>query len=236
MEENRMKEELMSFGLTRQEATVYLALCRYGTMSGYEVAKQTGISRSNAYNALAGLTDKGAAFEDKGTVVRYAPVDAEEFCNSKLRILEKKKVQLVKSIPRGREETDGYLTVTSDEHIAGKIHYMCQQTEKRMYLSMPTEILAEFYQQLQQLVQKGRKLVIITDHPVTVGDARVYLHHCDPYQIGLITDSKNVLTGEYKKGADSVCLYSEAPNFVKIFKSFLSNQIKLIELSKGETK
>ena len=101
---------------------------------------------------------------------------------------------------------------------------------------MPGDILAEFRAELEELVQKGRKLVVITDEPVSLKGACVYVNHCDPHQIGIITDSKNVLTGEYKRGAESVCLYSEAANFVKVFKSFLSNQIKLIELSKGETK
>ena len=48
-------ELLMSFGLTRQEARVYILLLGEGALSGYEAAKRLGISRSNAYAALAGL-------------------------------------------------------------------------------------------------------------------------------------------------------------------------------------
>ena len=48
-------ELLMSFGLTRQEARVYVLLLGEGALSGYEAAKRLGISRSNAYAALAGL-------------------------------------------------------------------------------------------------------------------------------------------------------------------------------------
>ena len=59
MDANYLIESLMCFGLTRQEATVYLCLSQNGGMTGYEAAKQTGISRSNAYGALAGLVEKG---------------------------------------------------------------------------------------------------------------------------------------------------------------------------------
>ena len=45
-------ELLMSFGLTRQEARVYVLLLGEGALSGYEAAKRLGISRSNAYAAL----------------------------------------------------------------------------------------------------------------------------------------------------------------------------------------
>ena len=41
-------DKLLHFGFTRQEALVYLALCTDGEMTGYETAKCTGISRSNA--------------------------------------------------------------------------------------------------------------------------------------------------------------------------------------------
>ena len=42
-----LTEYLMEFGLTRQEATIYLNLMERGMQTGYEVSKQTGISRSN---------------------------------------------------------------------------------------------------------------------------------------------------------------------------------------------
>lgn len=53
-----LTEYLMEFGLTRQEATIYLNLMERGMQTGYEVSKQTGISRSNVYRALAGLVEK----------------------------------------------------------------------------------------------------------------------------------------------------------------------------------
>ena len=55
-------EGLTNFNLTKQEATLYVLLLKSGQMTGYEAAKQTGISRSNTYTALAGLVDKGAAY------------------------------------------------------------------------------------------------------------------------------------------------------------------------------
>lgn len=62
MEENLILDKLVQFGLTRQEANIYLCLYQNGELTGYEVAKMTGISRSNVYGGLSDLTDKGAAF------------------------------------------------------------------------------------------------------------------------------------------------------------------------------
>lgn len=55
-------ERLMEFGLTRHEASLYILLTLEGSLNGYEAAKQSGISRSNAYNALAGLVDKAQLY------------------------------------------------------------------------------------------------------------------------------------------------------------------------------
>ena len=58
MEDKSYIERLMEFGLTRQEAGIYGCLISEGKTTGYEVAKQLGISRSNAYNSLASMTEK----------------------------------------------------------------------------------------------------------------------------------------------------------------------------------
>ena len=52
-----LTEYLMEFGLTRQEATIYLNLMERGMQTGYEVSKQTGISRSNVYLSLIHISE-----------------------------------------------------------------------------------------------------------------------------------------------------------------------------------
>ena len=58
MEQNQYVEYLLHFGLTRQEALIYVELLVKGKQTGYEIAKETGISRSNVYSVLAALDRK----------------------------------------------------------------------------------------------------------------------------------------------------------------------------------
>ena len=62
MEQKQYVEYLLHFGLTRQEALIYVELLVKGKQTGYEIAKETGISRSNVYSVLAALAEKGAAY------------------------------------------------------------------------------------------------------------------------------------------------------------------------------
>ena len=61
-----------------------------------------------------------------------------------------------------------------------------------------------------------------------------YLSEKKGTQIGLITDSRYALTGEFGYGSLNNCLYSGKRNFVLLYKNVLANEIKLIKMCEGE--
>lgn len=229
------------------EAQVYLELFRSGTSNGYEIAKCIGISRSNVYKALEGLTDKGGAYVTEGNSRKYTPVDIEEFCQNKIRSLDVRKELLIAHLPGEKEENEGYFTISSDENIADKIKNMLNKAKKRVYLSMSDRFLEEFQEELERLAMRRMKTVILTSFVKDEKEAamersleekgvKIYRTADKKNQIGLIADSRQVLTGEFGKGKDSTCLYSGQPNFVQVFKDSMKNEIKLLELEQKEGK
>lgn len=80
-------ENLMSFNLTRQEVIIYIEFLTHGAMSGYEVSKETGISRSNVYSALQSLTEKGALYLVEGESTKYIPVPVKEFLTDRKSVV-----------------------------------------------------------------------------------------------------------------------------------------------------
>lgn len=235
METNQLVDKLTCFGMTRQEAAVYLCLVQNGEITGYEAAKQTGISRSNAYNALAGLVDKGAAYTAEGAAVLYYAVDAEEFCSNKIRNLEEMKSLIQAGMPKVKNDAKGYLTITGDRHIKDKLNHMLFSASERIYLSMTEHILQMFRKEIEAAVTAGKKVVVITDASIELKGVTVYQTEEKGNQIGVITDSSFVLTGEMGQSEESTCLYTGQQNFVQVFKDSLRNEIKLIQLMKGDT-
>ena len=236
MDRKNLIDYLVAFGLTGQEALVYLELFRSGKSTGYEVSKATGISRSNAYKALEGLTDKGAACVSEGTAKKYTAVGIEEFCQNKIRTLQERKEYLIAHMPREKEDTEGYITIRSDENISDKVKSMLERAEKRVYISMAQNLLAGIETELEALVEKKIKVVILTDKPFKLNGAKVYQSQNRKNQIGIITDSSYVLTGELGKGRESTCLYSGQVNFVQVFKDSMKNEIRLLELDVKDKK
>ena len=230
MDTKNLIEYLVAFGLTGQEALVYLELFRSGRSTGYEVSKATGISRSNAYKALDGLTDKGAACVSEGAARKYTAVGIEEFCQNKIRFLTERKDYLVEHMPREKEDTEGYITIRSDENISDKVKNMLEKAEKRVYISMSQKMLEKIMPELQNLTGKKIKVVILTDKPFVLAGAKIYQSQDKKNQIGIIADSRYVLTGELGRGKESTCLYSGQVNFVQVFKDSMKNEIRLLEI------
>ncbi|MBK5246792.1 MAG: TrmB family transcriptional regulator [Peptostreptococcaceae bacterium] len=225
---------MTQLNLTRQEATIYVALLTEGELNGYEAAKVTGISRSNAYNSLSSLVEKGGTFILEGQPVKYSPVSLEEFCDNQIRRLVQTKTQIMKLAPEKRREVEGYITIKGETHILNKARHMISEAKERVYISVSDQILETVMPDIQSAIERGIKMVLITNPPVTLANATVYYGNKNLHQIGLIADSANVLTGDIEDGENSTCLYSQKKNLVDLFKESMKNEIKLIEIMKGK--
>lgn len=238
MEESEVLNKLGLFGLTRQEATLYLCMYRYGGVTGYEAAKYTGISRSNVYSGLSGLSDKGAAYLEQGSASRYIAVPIEKFCENKIRSLKREKDYLIKNIPAMKEQEIGYITIAGNGNILDKVTEMILEAEKRIYLSASLSMIGMLEKELMKALEKEIKLVLITDgiseNPALKEKSICYLTNARGNSIRLIIDSAYALTGELTGKKDDTCLYTGQENFIRVFKDALRNEIKLIELQGGE--
>lgn len=228
-------EGLTNFNLTKQEATLYVLLLKAGQLTGYEAAKQTGISRSNTYTALAGLVDKGAAYVlEEGKVTRYTPVAAEEFCTNKINRLEEIKEDILQQVPVLTNEAEGYITIKGVQEIINKLRNTVKQAQARIYISANSRVLELLKAELAEAVGRGLKVVIICGKEFSLSGAICYHTTKQNEQIRLIADSHTVLTGDLQDDEDSTCLYSCKRNLIDLFKEALKNEIALIQLQKGD--
>lgn len=224
-------EGLTNFSLTKQEATLYVLLLKAGQLTGYEAAKQTGISRSNTYTALAGLVDKGAAYVlEEGKVTRYTPVPPDEFCNNKINRLQAIKEDVLTQLPELQSDAEGYITIKGEEEIVNKLKNTIKQAKARIYVSANARVLILLKLELQEAIKRGLKVVIISDSSFALTGSIYYSTVKQNEQIRLIADSHTVLTGDLEDEENSTCLYSCKRNLVDLFKEALKNEIALIKI------
>lgn len=238
MEENMILDKLCLFGMTKQEANIYLCLYQCGELTGYEVSKQTGISRSNVYSALAALSDRGAAYLAEGSTSKYVAVPIEEFCENKIRQLNEEKEYLLANIPTVKEQEIGYLTITGYKNIKDKLINMLHQAKLRIYLSASGKLISELEEELLWVISQKHKLVLITDEDICneklKKESICYIGESKGNNVRLIIDSAYALTGVLSGKKEDTCLYTGQENFIQIFKDALRNEMRLIELTEGE--
>lgn len=224
-------ECLMNIGLTRHESVLYMALCKEGELTGYEAAKVSGIPRSNAYLALAGLVEKGGAFKIDSDAVKYTAVPVNEFVTN-IRAKHNKIFDFIeKNIPVRDNTKNSYITVSGKANIVNKAKNMITAASERIYISVSADVMAYVMNELKAVVAKGLKVVIITDSGFELERAVIYHDSKQPGQIRLIVDTEYVLTGELS-GLDPTCLYSSNRNLIQLIKETLTAEIKLIQESK----
>lgn len=246
MEEASIIAKIVQFGLSRQEAVIYICLLKNGELTGYEAGKLTGISRSNVYNALAALVEHGAAYLMEGASSKYVAVPLGEFCENRIRSLSRIKEELERRGPKPSRTSGGYITIEGRQHVMDKLHHMLLEAGQRIYFSAEAVFLEQWKEELLELVRRGIKIVLLTEREpqgFSLEGITVYRKEAEQEdweercrQIRLIVDSAYVLTGEMDGETSATCLYSAQKNFVNVFKEAMGNEIRLIELSGMEKK
>ena len=146
------------------------------------------------------------------------------------RSLEESARWLQEHITSEKAYAEGYITIEGAENILNKIKNLLSQVDQRVYISCTRNYLLLLIRELDALMEARKKVVIITDQPATFHNAKVYLGESRGMQVGVIADSKYVLTGEYGEGSMNTCLYSGQKNFVELYKTALANEIKLLSI------
>jgi predicted transcriptional regulator len=104
-------EQLQQLGFGQYEAQAYVALLQRSPLTGYELAKVSGVPRPNIYAVLARLEERGAVvrLEDAGGT-HYAPVAAEE-------LVSRLQSQFHSSLEAARTALSQVGQATEHEHI-----------------------------------------------------------------------------------------------------------------------
>ncbi|MFZ5955826.1 MAG: TrmB family transcriptional regulator [Nanoarchaeota archaeon] len=90
------KETLTNIGLSKAESIIYLSLLKLGNSSVKQISKDTGFHRTNIYDVLEQLKEKGlVAFSKQGKILYYKTTDPKNLYN----FIEEKKAFLNELMP-----------------------------------------------------------------------------------------------------------------------------------------
>lgn len=223
-------QALRNIGFTQQEAVIYIQLCKNGELTGYEAAKLSGISRSNAYAALSNLVDKGYAHIIEGTSMKYVAVSKEELIANVDRAF-KSNISIIDSqLIFNQVSQEPYITISGEKSILNKVINIIAGSKKRIYLSCPDDMLPLVAEYLIAAIERGLKVVVLS--PTNALAAQLLVHYTtdENNSFKLIADTEAVVAGTFKQ-----CLYSKNPTLLSLIRESFINEIAVIE-SKNKSK
>lgn len=222
-------QALKKFGFTQQESLMYVTLCKMGAMTGYEAAKVSGISRSNAYAALSSLVEKGGAIVSSEDSSKYTAIPREELILNLRRSCESTLEFLEENLPEQEEEEAPYLTISGYGNTLDKMRNMILLAKGWVYLSVSSSTVKILTPELETCIERGLKVVILSDEDPHLSGV-VFMHNEAPAEnVRIIADTSEVIVGtlEVNKGQ---CLYSKNKHLVSLMREALLNEIELIKI------
>lgn len=215
-------DALKNLGFTQQEATIYIKLATSNSMTGYEAAKASGISRSNAYASLSNLVDKGYAYTIEGNPVHYVAVSKEDLIANAKRDFSKTIDTITEKLVTTPVTNEPYITVSGENAILDKLKNIILQAEARIYVSVGSDILKTLEEELIIACEKGLKVVVLSSEDISCGE-HIYYPTDRNASIKLIADTKEILAGTLAQS-----LYSKNETLVKIIRESIIDEITLI--------
>ena len=231
-------DKLVRIGFSEYEAKAYVALLRESPVTGYQLAKLSGVPRSMIYEVLGKLTVRGAAMTlRKEGSTQYAPIPAQEF----LEQLHREQDALIGAL----EEDLSSLDATSDldyvwnieghDNIMAKAEEMLAQAENRIYLSLMPATFPSLQGSLDQAIARGVRVVVYSTEPLDLPGGRVIamsVPEVTQERVGglwlvMVVDGQEVLVGELLTENQARASWTGSPLFVFIAEHHLRTDLYL---------
>lgn len=157
---DKIKNELVKFGLTQNQSKVYVYLGKYGAKTAPEVVKSLGMPRTETYFILNTLQNKGIVTAEFSSPTRYTALPIEQAISTlintekeNLDILarqEKEVTEMWKEVPTFAVETteikqDKLQTMEGTGQIYSKIKEMIRTAREQIVIFGSEKDISRFY-------------------------------------------------------------------------------------------
>lgn len=229
-------------GFTEYEAKVYLALVGESPLTGYAVARVSGVPRSKVYEVLKGMSGRGEVLVSHGEPVRYAPLPPRELIASRRRQAEgalSAAEEGLKRHARGSGGDDLIWDITGREEVLNRLREVIGRAERRVLLQVWREDAPEVREELAAAAGRGVEVVVVAYGEPDYPFATVYLHEPGPEQITfeyggrwviLSIDAGEIVAGIVSLGKNSRAAWSSHPGMVVPITEQIKHDLYIAEM------
>lgn len=234
---------LGGLGFTEYEAKVYLALVEDSPLTGYGVARASGVPRSKVYEVLEGMTGRGEVLVSRGEPVRYAPLPPRELVALRRREAEAALAAAAEGLERhekgGGGSRDLIWDIKGRAEILGRLREVIGRAEWRVLIELWSEDAPELREDLQAAAGRGVEVIVVAYGEPDYPFANVYLHEPGPERITrefggrwvvLSIDAREIVAGIVSLGAESRAAWSSHPGMVMPITEQIKHDLYIAEM------
>jgi len=241
MENRDLIGDLGKIGFSEYEAKAYVALLRENPITGYQLAKLSGVPRSMIYEVLGKLVARGAAMTlRKEASTLYAPVSAAEFFDQ----LHREHEDLVTSLKgdlaslSSTSDLDYVWNIEGHDNIMAKAEEMIGRAGERIYLSLLPEVFPSLQAMLIQAIGRGVRVVVYSTSGLDLPGGRVVVapwpgqaqEHVEGLWLILAIDGQEVLIGEMLTENRARASWTGSPLFVFVTEHHMRTDLYLPQI------
>ncbi len=156
---------LIELGFTQVEAAVYYALLENSPQSGYGIARQIEKSRSNVYQALKSLENKGAIVQVQGSSNKqYQAVAVEMMLEQKEREFKANRKRVADAFRdmEQQEDIQAIYYLQSMEQVFVKANEVINQTRKIIFIEAESHHFAKIEHSVRDAISRGVIVALYT--------------------------------------------------------------------------
>jgi sugar-specific transcriptional regulator TrmB len=236
-------KELMKLGLSQYEASVYIGLVRGGEMTGYAVAKATGVPHAKVYENLSRLEECGHVVRIGSEPARYRAVTPQalldNFQSEFQQSLESAK-GLLREIanPDVTQEHEIVLKLTRQPDVVRCAADALAQAKGKVYLSGTDKVLNALGDEITSACDRGVEVILVHFGPLrfNVHGGRVVRHRStegivawrhQAQHLALCVDSTRSVWAVAKDGRNWVGSAGDFPPLAWLIKAYIRHDIYL---------
>jgi HTH-type transcriptional regulator, sugar sensing transcriptional regulator len=240
-------ETLKNLNFTEYEAKAYLSLLEESPLTGYAVAKNSGVPRSKIYEVLDSLAIRGDILVSPGNTPQYSPFPAKELIKNRRREAEENFELAEKSLAefeRSANDRENIWNITGSNEILHKVKDCILFAKKRILLEVWKEEFEELESELRQAANRGVNVTIIAYGEIASDFATVYQHYMgheitEEYGgrwIVISADDSEVVAGIVSLGKDSRAAWTRHVGLVMPITEVMIHDLYLMEIMEKHRK
>lgn len=229
---------MMRLGFTQYQARAYLTLLQAPRVSGYELARRSGIPQSKIYEVADKLIQKELIVAiEEGDATRYVPLDpAKAIASYRLdygTALDQVEEQLPRLFKGEQGEASYVLSFVGERDVFAKASAMIDSAKEDIYLMLWPNELPNLQLALENADGRGVAIAICVYGSEDPGVGAVYHHSVDERvrsnqrgrRMVLVVDSQGALVAYFSDRGNATAHWSSNVGFVQMGEDYIRHDI-----------